>query len=182
MEWMEFISDLTQAIAWPAVVLVLGFSSREFLSRLAQGNVKHLKAGPSGLEMSFWDREVVEAREALAQQLPEPGDRPPLSYLYADPPGMVVTAFGRIEAKLRELVVDQGVLSPEEASSIGSRRLTNIALNAGLLSPESATAVEGLAVLRNLAAHGEAENLDGARAADFVAMTEAVLFALDNKP
>ncbi len=44
------------------------------------------------------------------------------------------------------------------------------------------TALEGAAVLRNLAAHGQEGELDEARALDYVALVEAVSFALSHRP
>ncbi|TCC35107.1 hypothetical protein [Kribbella sindirgiensis] len=50
-----------------------------------------------------------------------------------------------------------------------------------LLSPAMRRLIEGLAVLRNLAAHTDTEtSLD--RAAEYLAMTESVLYAIENPP
>ena len=55
------------------------------------------------------------------------------------------------------------------------------ALEAGLVQPEVVKAVEGAAVLRNLAAHGRESDLDEARALDYLALTDAVSFALSRR-
>jgi len=56
------------------------------------------------------------------------------------------------------------------------------ALEAGLVRPEAVKAVEGAAELRNLAAHGRAADLDEARAMDYLALVDAVNFALGHRP
>lgn len=56
------------------------------------------------------------------------------------------------------------------------------ALEAGLVRPEIVKAVEGAAVLRNLAAHGREADLDEARALDYLALVDAVSFALGHQP
>lgn len=54
----------------------------------------------------------------------------------------------------------------------------------GLISDETLSAVEGPSVLRNLAAHSHAGNIDidRARAHDYLALADAVLYALRAKP
>lgn len=46
------------------------------------------------------------------------------------------------------------------------------------LSPATMNAIEGLTALRNLAAHGQANDLDEVRAVEFLTMTDAVAFTL----
>ena len=53
----------------------------------------------------------------------------------------------------------------------------------GLISDETLAAVEGLSVLRNLAAHSPASDDIGVdRARDYLAMADAVMYALRVKP
>jgi hypothetical protein len=49
-------------------------------------------------------------------------------------------------------------------------------------TPKTAQAVEGLAVLRNMAAHGRSNDVSAARAKDYLALVDAVLFALRAGP
>ena len=48
--------------------------------------------------------------------------------------------------------------------------------------PGAVKAVEGAAVLRNLAAHGREADLGEARALDYLALVDAVRFALGHQP
>jgi hypothetical protein len=56
----------------------------------------------------------------------------------------------------------------------GSQR----ALEHNLISAGTKEAIDGLRVLRNLAAHGQANDISPERAHEFVALTQAILFAI----
>ena len=51
-----------------------------------------------------------------------------------------------------------------------------------LISDETLSAVEGLSVLRNLAVHGLGGEIGAQRARDYLALADAVLYALRAKP
>jgi len=87
--------------------------------------------------------------------------------------------YGRVEEGLREVVSDQGC-----AEEIGTRSATGLARMAhqrGLINEETARAVEGLSVLRNLAASSATEELSPERAIDYLALVDAVLFSLGKR-
>jgi hypothetical protein len=65
---------------------------------------------------------------------------------------------------------------------VSGRVLAPLARNRGLISDETATAVEGLSVLRNLAAHSPADDIGAERARDYLALADAVLYAMRAKP
>jgi hypothetical protein len=44
-----------------------------------------------------------------------------------------------------------------------------------------AKAIEGATVLRNLAAHGPADELDGAKALDYLVLADGILYAIESK-
>lgn len=60
--------------------------------------------------------------------------------------------------------------------------LARRALEAGIITPETVEAIQGVAVLRNLAAHGEQTDLSEARALDYLALIDGVLFAIRRGP
>ena len=49
------------------------------------------------------------------------------------------------------------------------------------MQPETVRAVEGIGELRDLAAHGRAEDLDQARALEHLALTDAISYVLDQQ-
>jgi hypothetical protein len=65
--------------------------------------------------------------------------------------------------------------------SMGSRTLARLARERGLISDETLTAIDGLAVLRNLTFHTNAD-IGVDRARDYLALADAVLYALRPKP
>lgn len=66
--------------------------------------------------------------------------------------------------------------------AVGGRALARLARDQGLISDETLTAVDGLSVLRNLAAHSSTDEIGAERAHDYLALADAVLFALKAKP
>ncbi len=178
MSELEFIAALVRALAWPGVVLVVVLMFRLQLAKLLARPLRSLRAG--ALELN-WDLRAAELQTELDDS-PNSGQEGPsgatadlASLAAATPVAAVLQAFGRIEDRLRELLVDQ----PGPGSAV---QLARRAANLDLISPEAVKAVEGAAVLRNLAAHGESTDLDEARAQDYLALVDAVLFALSRPP
>lgn len=92
------------------------------------------------------------------------------------PAGAVVEAFGQIEIALRSLLKKHGVSGFDESWNV--RQLADAALEQGLIASETKDAIEGLSVMRNLAAHGEQRDLSPQRAHEFVALAQGVLYAI----
>ena len=86
-------------------------------------------------------------------------------------------ASRRIEYRLAEMLDDAGV--PHRG--IGLRGLARLAQEHGLISDETLAAIEGMSVLRNLVAHVRGD-IGVDRARDYIALTDAVLYALRSKP
>jgi hypothetical protein len=87
----------------------------------------------------------------------------------------VVPASATLEKQLRQLLDAAGVDAHGTA-----RQMSRRALAAGLIQPETMSAIDGVAVLRNLAAHRRQAELDEQRALDYLALVDAVSFALSN--
>lgn len=88
-------------------------------------------------------------------------------------------AFARIEQELRRIA--DGLEPAKALQRMGAHQLAVVAHQRGRISDQTLNAVSGLSVLRNLAAHGQAGDLDTARALEFVHLADAVLFALTNQ-
>jgi hypothetical protein len=87
-----------------------------------------------------------------------------------------VAAVSPLAAVLRELIAQ--VDSEQTGQNVGTARLTRTALANGLITPETARAIEGITVMRNLAAHGRANEVTPERARDYLALVDAVLFTI----
>ena len=85
----------------------------------------------------------------------------------------------------RFLFAEAGLLSLGRlpSFSLGFLDLAIEAREVGLISAASLEAIEGLTVMRNLAAHGRAqEDLDAARAIEYLDLADAVLYGLRHRP
>ena len=184
---MEFIAAMTKALAWPVAVVAVAVLFREQLRRLlSTGPARRMKAGPIEIE---WDRTVAEAQVELDQ----PGVPPALPASTAGPVSVelvevaqrsptaaVMEAHAVIERELRELLTANGV--PDDQLRAGASGLARLGVQRGAVTEETLRAVEGLSVLRNLAAHGRAGDVTTERAIDYLALADAVLYAIRNKP
>ena len=185
MGWMSFVASLIQSAAWPLAVFALVYLLRKPLAEAVSQRLLRLKAGP--LEAEF-DREAVAVREEV-RQIPEvaavePRDGPvsladelaPL--ILISPASAVMQAFMRIEQRLVELL--------ESAGQYDTKRpffeLAMMASRSDLINPETLKAIDGLRSLRNLVAHGTRDEIGVDRAREFVALADAVLYAMRDKP
>jgi hypothetical protein len=171
---LEFIAS----VAWPVTVLVIAVMFRAPLTEALQAAGGRVKAGPFELE---WKRNVstVEADLGLPPSISEGkigGAAGKLDELAEESPAAaIVEAYGRVEEALRGLLADKG---QKPDARWGPLALALMAVQQGQISPETAKAIEGLDVLRNLAAHGREEELSSKRAHEFVALVQGVLYSI----
>ena len=197
MNGLAFVASLVHSLAWPAgAVVIVTILRRPIGAALGRG-VRRVRAGP--LEVEF-DHELAVVREEL-RRIPELAEATPPPLLQgslveelsrlaeASPRAAVLEAFGRIEARLADMLFPQG---PESAGDLArwlmglgggssGRLLARQAHDRGLISDETLAAVEGLSVLRNLAAHSPTDTISVDRARDYLALADAVLYALKAK-
>ena len=189
MGWQAFVASLVQSLAWPAGVATAVIVLRKPIAAMLGQGVRRLKAGP--VEVEF-DQVQAEVREDLARS-PELAEAAPaegqastpatslgkeLSRLAElSPEAAVMEASRRIEYRLAEMLDDAGV--PHRR--IGLRGLARLAQEHGLISDETLAAIDGMSVLRNLVAHVRGD-IGVDRARDYLALADAVLYALRSKP
>lgn len=180
MSALEFIAE----IAWPVTVLVIALLFRRPIVAILSGEHGSLKAGPFGLA---WRRTLSEVKSELGEEAPiahaAPG--PPASDLTTElapvaaraPTAAVLEAYAQIEKALRQLLEVRG--AGEGIDRIGAVGLARRAQETSLITDETRHAVEGLSALRNLAAHGRAEDVSPERAQEYLTLADAVLWAID---
>jgi hypothetical protein len=183
---LEFIAAMAKALAWPAAAVTVAVLFRTQLRTLLSGPARRVKAGPLEIE---WDRTVAEAQVELDQPGIPPALTPattgPVSSELAEvaersPTAAVMEAHATIERELRQLLTTAGVADAEQRA--GAAGLARLGVQHGVVTEETLRAVEGLSVLRNLAAHGRAGEVTVERAVDYLALADAVLYAIRNKP
>jgi hypothetical protein len=180
MSELQFIASLVNSLAWPLVVLVIAVVFRTKITDLLSGGVKRLKAGPIEVE---WDRTLSEARVELDQPgapLEAQGDRGPVSTELAEltrisPRAAVIEGFARVEQALHEKLKD---VDNDGKMRLGAAGLARLGAEHNLVNEETVRAIEGLATLRNLAAHGRDGETTPDRAMDYLALVDAVLYVL----
>jgi hypothetical protein len=178
MDALEFIA----ALAWPVTVLIIALVFRRPLTAVLEGQLGRMKAGPFEVE---WQRTLSEVETEL-------GREPPIAQAASAPEGglsaelgaeakrapqiAVLEAHARVEGALRDLL--EGSEQAATTFQMGAVALARMAREEGLITEETAQAVEGLSVLRNLAAHGRAGDVSTERAQDYLALADGVLFAI----
>ncbi len=187
MGLLGFVASLVQSLAWPASVAAVVIVLRKPIGAALGRGVRRVKAGP--VEVEF-DQLQAEVREELARSpelaetqvpAPVPSLREELSGLAeVAPTAAVMDAYGRIEARLAEIFDSSGEPPPPPRMRSG-RGLARIARERDLISEETLGAIEGLSVLRNLVAHSGGD-IGVDRARDYLALADAVLYALRPKP
>lgn len=180
MSSLDFIAALVQALAWPVAVLLIVLIFRKKITELLSERMTRFKAGPLEVE---WARQISETQA----ELEEAGATPPVTSDLMDPTmrdlaqrspsAAIVEAFAQIESALRR--VAKSWLPEEDTDRPGGLRLARLLERRGALPEETVRAVEGLTVLRNLSAHGRAGDLTVERAVEYLALAQAVIFAID---
>jgi hypothetical protein len=181
-------SELIRAVAtlaWPIFALIAVFLFRDQLGRIlaTAGPLRRAKAGP--LEME-WERQLAEAEVDIeAVGVPRPTVAPELvedlaPVAQASPTAAIMEAYARVEAELREMLKGKGLSELEMRA--GGARLARVAARYGLVSEETVRAIEGIGVMRNLAAHGQPRAISSEQALDYLVLADSVLYAIRNPP
>ena len=131
--------------------------------------------------MELFDRKLAET-EADVDPIPRQsapiaeGLSVELAEVAVKAPGAaVMEAHARVERRVREILVEAN-LAPSRP--IGVRQLAREAAHHGLISNESVRAIEGITVMRNLAAHGPSSDITADRAREYLDLVDAVMFGL----
>jgi hypothetical protein len=178
MDTRQLIASLVSSLAWPVAVVVLLFLLRHRITELFEQIPRRVKAGPLEVE---WDRTVAVTATALVAPRQERADVLPSDDLadlspLADthPAAAVLDAAARVEGALRARFEAAEMDVPP---SRGLRDLARRAVEAALIDAETARTVEGLAILRNLAAHGR-EEVSPERAREFITLADGAIYQL----
>jgi hypothetical protein len=173
----EFIAD----VAWPLTVLTIALLFRKPLTEALASATGRVAAGPFSLE---WKRRVtdVEGDLGLSSSIPDGevgGAAGKLDEIaQVSPTAAIVEAFGQVEAALRQVLEARGVKALDDPWSV--RHVAEVARDKGVITTETYDAIEGLSVLRNLAAHGGEKDISRQRAQEFVALAQGVIYAITN--
>jgi hypothetical protein len=182
---LAFTASVLHSLAWPAAAVVIAVMLRKPITAVLNRGVRRLRAGPVEVEFDQGLAEV-DAEVRRIPELTEPAGAPQRGGSLADelataaevsPEAAVVAAFSRIERRLAE-ILDGAAVSRDRV--VSARALARLAREHDLINDETLAAVDGLAVLRNLAAHPSSTGatIGADRARDFLVLADAVLYAL----
>ncbi len=187
MNGLQFIASLVRSLAWPLAIIVIALIFQKQLRQLASRPMRRLKAGPLEVEFDRLLSEVelsVEVPQKVASDNRGELENSVIEELEdlvtTSPITAVMDSHAAVERQLRDLIVKN---TPDaNVSKMSMRQLLRTALDLGVITPETANAVEGITVMRNLAAHGRSNEVTPERARDYLSLVDAVLYTLQQKP
>lgn len=179
MDNYQFVASLVSSLAWPVAVVLVAIVFHSPISEMIN-RLEHVKSPL----FEGWAKVAAEAHEAVMATgvtVQERRDAPDysLTATYSDlarisPPGAVMTAWVEVEKALNDKIAAVGA-TPKKNLYMPN---WHAALKAGLVTEGTAVALQRLRDLRNLAAH-KSESVDAARALDFLALADSVMWAID---
>lgn len=182
---------MTQGLAWPVVVLVLGFVFRKQIQALLSRPMEHVEVGPI---RATWAHVMAEVK-ATVEEMPVTAKPPDTEKAQAnigermkavtlkqlvrtDPGTAVLIAHDLIYRQLQEMTGQDFGISTTLPKTPFS--LARDARARGLISDETLNAIMGMSRLRNIVAHGGADQVTPDRAQEYVAQVEPILWVLSN--
>lgn len=176
MDTQQLIASLGSSLAWPLAVVCIAVLFRTQLKTLLTERLRHIEAGP--LKADF-DRIGFEVHTVLDQAGIPPTTHDETDDLAAlalrEPAVAIPQALARVESELHHALAAIGESQSDDA---GAMALARKALERGLISPLTINAIEGIAVMRNLAVHGPAREITSKQAQEYLALMDSVLYAL----
>ena len=183
MDFLTFILNIIEALAWPAVVMLVVWKVRLKPSDIPRF-IKSLKVG--GAEIEF--REHLEEVRESAEELTIPAASPeaekviPVEAEYElaqlSPAGAILRAWQGVEAELHALARRKGI----EDQPRKIFRLIDALGQRQILAPEILELLHGMRRLRNDAVHIPGEEITPGMAVEFQILTENVIRHIQSVP
>lgn len=190
VDYLLAVADILGAIAWPIVFLVVLLAFR----RPLQGALEHLIEFRFGSTVAKFAREGGEVGASLVESLvestaaqPTSGDRPvrpALRDLYAgradtNPLNAILLAYGAVESWYVQALTERGLEVQGPQWSLGVDALARLAVKSGVLPQSTLKQVQGLSVMRNIAAHGKDDEVTSEQAREYLVLVDGLLALLD---
>jgi hypothetical protein len=176
MDTSQLIASLASSLAWPVAVVCIAVLFRAQLKTLLTEHLRHIEAGP--LKADF-DRIGSDVHTVLDQAGIPPSTKAGTDDLAdlaeREPVVAIPEAFARVELELRNALAAINEQPSDDASAM---TLAQKALEQGLISPLTINAIEGIAVMRNLAVHGPRREVTVKQAQEYLALVDSVLYAM----
>jgi Domain of unknown function (DUF4145) len=168
MDTRTFIVELVKALAWPIATLVILLTLRKQLIGLLR-SLRRFKYGDA-------EAEFAEGLKEVAPQLPPAATAPvkrELQQTFGSPEMAIISAWTSIERQVLELGAKLGTTGRSLHDVL--RQLQD----KGIITEKDYDAMNGLRALRNLVAHREEPSVSPQKAAEYLAMADAVKMLLE---
>lgn len=187
---LEFITSLVGSLVWPLLVLALVLIMKKPLKSLFNSDrpMTSFEAGPSGVKIQYaldQAETALEQNQGMRPVLPpaEPTQprvsaEPTAPLWTISPAAAVLERFARLEQGLRKTMTNHPDNRSRSRGPESVGRLIRRAVTLGVLTEAEANAFHELAVIRNLVAHGEADEVNEGAAQRFTEIAEDLTIAL----
>ncbi len=172
MDWLTFISQMTQALAWPVSLAIVLLLYRESLLQLVSRLVG-VKMGDFEATFASETRQVEEiVAEAKKSLPPAPAieNAELLELAKTSPRAAILEAWLRIERRLIELAASVG----QESTKLPTLRLISHLAEKQVINGYVADSLRGLAAMRNLAVHAGDFEVTPPKATDFITLAGTI--------
>jgi uncharacterized protein YutE (UPF0331/DUF86 family) len=190
MNGLQFVASVINSLSWPATAFAIAFLLRRSLGRMLTGDIRRWKAGPAGLEVEFQEKAAHVQQEV--KEIQKRGPAAPeaskeesafsaqmLELAKVSPRAAIMEIYAHIIDHLRLALVMANVAEAKDIRD--AYRLMYVAEERKAIPADTLKAIKGLAALRNIAAHGQAD-LSYERAVEFLRLSEPLLWALMQPP
>lgn len=150
MDWLTFISEVIQALAWPLTVVVIVFILRDELSRLMH-NIKRFRHKDTEIDFEQSLREI-SAEIALDNNDEARSPEQPDDLAILSPRGSIIESWLRIEGALIDYNQRHKITARDNIDKSDRTEILQI-LDRDILSKSSIHALDKLRRLRNEAVH-----------------------------
>jgi hypothetical protein len=177
---LTFIAELTKALAWPVVVLLVALLARKPIGVLLEG-LRLQKLKGAGWEFEFGKLEA-KVQEQVAE-LPTAASAAPAfaansaSTLNADALAVIIGGWVELERRVLEAARERFGDKAGKHFSTALRQL----VDDHVVSAATVEALLGLQAMRNLAVHAPDEGSLAGRVPHFMSLAQAMRFALDHE-
>jgi hypothetical protein len=176
MDTSQLIASLASSLAWPLAIVCIAVLFRAQLKTLLTERLRHIEAGPLKADFDRIGSNVHTVLDQAGISPPTEADTDDLADLaQREPAAAIPEAFARVERELRDALTAINEQPPDDA---GAMTLAHQALEHGLISPLTINAIEGIAVMRNLAVHGPRREVTAKQAHEYLALVDSVLYAM----
>jgi hypothetical protein len=174
VDGLGFTAALIDSLSWPLAAVAIAFMFRRQVRDLISARgLTRVKAGPFEAE---WSTAQAVVPSQIRAHVPPDSDRGGVNRESAavSPRSTILARYDSLIQRLKQEVASR---EPNLKPHISNATLINLALERGIISDKTERALVGATVMRNLAAHSGQE-LTEARAAEFLAITDATEYAM----